>query len=172
MIKLFAENIIQLIERKIIFLFVLLCPLFSLAQNNQKEQRDKFYLLCLDDARQTMNEGPARQYCLCYVDFVFDKIAETKKIPSDSLLKNQADTCRDNAIKVYGNLTFHQVWDENKKKEYLNACEKNLKGSSINPTYCSCSLEKLMILYPDPQKILTMTEDEMNKISSECLSQE
>lgn len=151
--------------------FLLLFSLnsFLFAQDPYKEKRDRFYDLCLQEARTTMNEGPARQYCHCYVEFVFNMIIANKKIPADSTLKHQADTCRENAIKVYGELTFHQKWDEKKQKDFLSACENKLKGSSINSSYCQCTLDRLMQLYPDPQQVLGLPEDELDKISADCL---
>ena len=138
----------------------------------QEELKDKVYLKCLSEARKTMSEGASRYYCTCYSDQVYEQYANAHRIPSEDTLKSYADSCIVKTKETYLEKTFLMVWDPYYQNSFLESCISTLKGSSIDAeVYCNCALEKIMILYPDPQAVYTIPEEVMDKIAIECLEE-
>lgn len=66
-----------------------------------------------------------------------------------------------------------QTWSKLEKNTFVNACIDEAKGiftAEGAKVYCGCSLEKAMALYPNPDQIDNMTDEEAEILAMECLS--
>lgn len=67
-----------------------------------------------------------------------------------------------------------QKWSKSDSEIFIESCvgeAQNYFTPEGALQYCSCTMEKIMVLYPDAAYVDEMTDDEMNTVAEECILQ-
>lgn len=67
-----------------------------------------------------------------------------------------------------------QKWSKSDSDIFIESCVSEAQNY-FTPEgaleYCNCTMEKIMVMYPDAEYIDQMTDDELNTVAEECILQ-
>ena len=111
-------------------------------------------------------------YCDCLLTSVIKKYP----IPQDAINLNQKElalffeksACIDDILLV----KIISPWNDETEQLFLKECmakaNKNYDSEEKTKNYCDCALEEIKKIIPNPQHVLSLTEDELNSILDKC----
>jgi len=147
-------------------LTILLITIFSLglsAQSWESENKNGFIDSCVGEASSAMGENGAIQYCACMLDKIMNVYSDPGE--ADNMTTDEIMPMATECVETLG------VWEDPIKNEFLKSCIDTGKedlGEERATTYCNCMLNKLSVLFPDPDKY-EMTEGELQALAATCL---
>lgn len=76
------------------------------------------------------------------------------------------------ALSVLTGCSSLNAWSEEQQNAFFSTCYKGT-AENFDPddaeAYCKCMLEHIMEIYPDPESIDAISEEEMDKYARNCL---
>jgi len=161
-------------KKPVIYIIVFLFPLITNAQWTA-EGKEKFLQQCLSSAATSFNKEAAGKYCSC----MFEKISSlySTDAHADKVTQQVVDTLANECVaelmeEKEKNTTYGAWWSAEIRKEFISSCKEKLKGSSVDgEKYCSCALEEMILLFPDPLNATNVKDADLFKIAEKCLGE-
>lgn len=78
------------------------------------------------------------------------------------------------SVLVLPNVASAQKWSKSDIEIFVESCVGEAQSYFTSEgalQYCNCTMEKIMVLYPDAEYIDQMTDDELNTVAEECIFQ-
>ena len=115
-------------------------------------------------------ENPEK-YTDCLLKTVIDKYPNPEDALSSSqnkmLILFEKSDCLDNLLLV----KIESAWNKDTEALFLKECLANAKKNSTvknAETYCDCALTEIKKIIPNPQHVISLTEEELNTILKKC----
>lgn len=158
-----------------IYLYFLLLVVPNLTNGQwTNEGKDKFLQQCLTSAATSFNKEAAGNYCNCLLEkitAVYSTEADAANAPQ-LVIDTLANKCVAKLMEAKEkNTTYGAWWSAEIRKEFISSCQNKLKGSSVDgEKYCSCALEEMILLFPDPLNAVNIKDADLFKIAEKCLN--
>lgn len=157
-----------------LYFFILFFPGISNGQWTA-EGKDKFLQQCRSSAATSFNKEAAGNYCNCMLNKISaaysseSAVATIQQTEIDTLA---AECVSELMVEKEKNSTYGAWWSAEVRKEFISSCQEKLKGSSVDgEKYCSCALDEMIILFPDPLNATNIKDADLYKIAVKCLGE-
>ena len=136
-----------------------------------EEEKNRFLSNCVGFLER---EGiaTAETYCDCLLESSMEKypdIEEAMELEQTEIVTLfEQSNCLDDYLMV----KIENPWTEEVSAVFLEHCQKSKTESGSNEDdalkYCSCALEKIKELIPQPQHLIQLTPEEWESIVKDC----
>ena len=136
-----------------------------------EEEKNRFYSNCVGFLER---EGvvDAKKYCDCLLESSMEKYPDIEEAmeleQKEIVILFEQSNCLDDYLMV----KIEDPWTEEVSAVFLEHCQKSKKESGSNEDdalkYCSCALEKIKELIPQPQHLIQLTPEEWESIVKDC----
>ena len=116
-------------------------------------------------------ENP-KDYCDCLLEVTMtnhpDPFTATELTQNEIVAMFEASECLDDILLI----KLEDPWTEEVEAIFLEHCKKaqieSGKSQEEADSYCDCALDQIKIIIPNPQHVMSLTEEELQQILSEC----
>lgn len=159
-------------KRISILFFYLIIPFNSIGQWNN-DAKDRFLKQCYESSATSFNKEASGNYCNCMFEKVeakYSSEAEAAKIPQSEIDTFAKECVNELMIEKEKNSTFGAWWSAEIRKQFIAGCNEKLKGSSVDAEkYCTCVLDEMILLSPDPLNASNIKDADLFKLAEKCL---
>lgn len=136
-----------------------------------EQEKNRFYSNCVEFLERD-GVADAKKYCDCLLESSMEKypdIAEAMELEQTEIVNLfEQSNCLDEYLMV----KIEDPWTEEVSAVFLEHCQKSKIASGSDEEdalkYCSCALEKIKELIPQPQHLIQLTPEEWESIVKDC----
>jgi len=136
-----------------------------------EEEKNRFYSNCVGFL-ELEGVADAKKYCDCLLESSMEKYPDIEEAmeleQKEIVILFEQSNCLDDYLMV----KIEDPWTEEVSAVFLEHCQKSKKESGSNEDdalkYCSCALEKIKELIPQPQHLIQLTPEEWESIVKDC----
>jgi hypothetical protein len=136
-----------------------------------EKEKDRFYSNCVGFLERE-GVASAENYCDCLLASSMEKypdIEEAMELEQTEIVNLfEQSNCLDDYLMV----KIEDPWTEEVSAVFLEHCQKSKTESGSNEDdalkYCSCALDKIKELIPQPQHLIQLTPEEWESIVKDC----
>ncbi len=120
------------------------------------------------------NEGVANpsNYCDCLLEsslLKYPDVEEAMELEQHEIVSMfENSDCIDELLLV----KIEQPWTEESEELFMKSCQdsKKSQGSTGEQAleYCDCALEEVKLIIPNPQHVISLTEEELERVFNKC----
>lgn len=120
------------------------------------------------------NEGVSdpSKYCNCLLEsslIKYPDVEEAMELEQHEIVSMfENSDCIDELLLV----KIEQPWTEESEELFIKSCQESkmrqglTEGQSLE--YCSCALEEVKLIIPNPQHVISLTEEELKRVFNKC----
>ena len=171
--------------------FLLLISILMLISCGKEKKKDTTSTTETVESTHQWTEKNMLEFERNCVGFLESEDVENAKIYCDCLLKSSIEAYPDpeKAMELEQNdivdlfvkseclddlllIKIEDPWTEEVEQIFLEHCKTAQKGQNVSDaeadTYCSCALEEIKKIVPNPHHVMTLTEEELAHVLEKC----